>query len=191
MKKIEIISSLLGDVAIPLMGFLFWDWGFYFIALFFLFDLIFKTFFLRKRLSALEEMRGKNKFLLYSFLFSLFEVLMIHFIVIGAFPSMNIGDAFIDFLSYEELGIAQGVVLLPLLFLNEWMRIRNENKIAVSRTVRIQIIFNSQRVQVYRLILWLAMGLAVLFLSVNELVLIITFFLFFIAQPFLVFRNVN
>ena len=116
---------------------------------------------------------------------------MIHFIVIRAFPSMNIGHAFIDFLSYEELGIAQGVVLLPLLFLNEWMRIRNENKIAVPHTVRIQIMFNSQRVQVYRLILWLAMGLGVLFLSVNELTLIIAFFLFFIAQPFLVFRNVN
>ena len=116
---------------------------------------------------------------------------MIHFIVIGAFPSMNIGDAFIDFLSYQELGIAQGVVLLPLLFLNEWMRIRNENKIAVPHAVRIQIIFNSQRVQRYRLMLWLAMSLAVLFFQVNELVLIITFFLFFIAQPFLVFRNIN
>ena len=173
------------------MGFLFWDWGFYFIALFFLFDLIFKTFFLKKRLSALEEMRGRNKFLLYSFLFSLIEVLMIHFIVNGAFPSLNIGDTFIDFLSYEELGIAQGIVLLPLLFLNEWMRIRNENKIAVPHTIRIQIMFNSQRVQVYRLILWLAMGLGVLFLSINELTLIIAFFLFFIAQPFLVFRNVN
>ena len=191
MKKIEIISSLLGDFALPLVGFLFWDWGFYFIALFFLFDLIFKTFFLKKRLSPLEEMRGRNKFILYSFLFSFIEVLMIHFIVIRAFPSMNIGHAFIDFLSYEELGIAQGVVLLPLLFLNEWMRIRNENKIAVPHTVRIQIMFNSQRVQVYRLILWLAMGLGVLFLSVNELTLIIAFFLFFIAQPFLVFRNVN
>jgi hypothetical protein len=191
LKKIEIISSLLGDVALPLVGFLFWDWGFYFISLFFLFDLIFKTFFLKKRLSPLEEMRGRNKLLLYSFLFSFIEVLMIHFIVIGAFPSMNIGDAFIDFLSYQELGIAQGVVLLPLLFLNEWMRIRNENKIAVPHAVRIMIIYNSQRVQRYRLILWLAMSLAILFFQVNELVLIITFFLFFIAQPFLVFRNIN
>ena len=191
MKKIEIISSLLGDVALPLVGFLFWDWGFYFIALFFLFDLIFRTFFLKKRLSPLQEMRGRNKILFYSFLFSFIEVLMIHFIVIGAFPSMNVVDAFIDFLSYEELGIAQGVVLLPLLFLNEWMRIRNENKIAVPHATRIQFIFNSQWVQRCRLILWLAMGLAVLFLSVNELVLIIAFFLFFIAQPFLVFRNVN
>ena len=191
MKKIEIISALLGDVAFPLIGFLFWDWGFYFIALFFLFDLIFKTFFLKKRLSPLEEMRGKNKFLLYSFLFLFIEVIMIHFIVIGAFPSMNVGDAFIDFLAYEELGIAQGVVLLPLLFLNEWMRIRNENKIAVPHPLRIQIMSNSQRVQFYRLILWMAMGLAVLFFSVNEFLLIIAFFLFFIAQPFLVFRNVN
>ena len=116
---------------------------------------------------------------------------MIHFIVIGAFPSINIGDSFIEFLSYEELGVAQGIVLLPLLFLNEWMRIRNENKIGVPHVVRSQVIFNGQRVQRYRLILWLAMSLTVLFFPVNELLLIIAFFLFFIIQPFLVFRNIN
>ena len=191
MKKIEIISSLLGDVALPLIGFLFWDWGFYFIALFFLFDLIFRAFFLKKRLSPLVDMEGRNKILFYSFLFSFIEVLMIHFIAIRAFPSVHVGDAFVSFLSYEELGIAQGVVLLPLLFLNEWMRIRNENKIGVPHAVRIQIIFNSQKVQRYRMVLWLVMCLAVLFFPANELVLIGSFFLFFIAQPFLVFRNIN
>ena len=116
MKKIEIISALLGDVALPLVGFLFWDWGFYFIVLFFLFDLIFKAFFLKKRLVILEEIKGRNRILFYAFLFSFVEVAVIHLIVIGAFPNMRIVDSLIDFLSYKELGIAQGVVLIPLLF---------------------------------------------------------------------------
>ncbi len=191
MKKIEIISALLGDVALPLLGFLFWDWGFYFIVLFFLFDLIFKTFFLKKRLVILEEIKGRNRILFYAFLFLFVEVAVIHLIVIGAFPNMRIVDSLIDFLSYKELGIAQGVVLIPLLFLNEWMKIRNENKLGVPHPVRVKIILNGQQVQRYRLILWISVSLMVLFFPVRELLLIIIFFLFLVVQPFLVFRNIN
>ena len=191
MKKIEIISALLGDVALPLVGFLFWDWGFYFIVLFFLFDLIFKAFFLKKRLVILEEIKGRNRILFYAFLFSFVEVAVIHLIVIGAFPNMRIVDSLIDFLSYKELGIAQGVVLIPLLFLNEWMKIRNENKLGVPHPVRVKIILNGQQVQRYRLILWISVSLMVLFFPVRELLLIIIFFLFLVVQPFLVFRNIN
>tara|TARA_B100001287_G_C22629336_1_gene504246 strand:- start:412 stop:987 length:576 start_codon:yes stop_codon:yes gene_type:complete len=191
LKKIEIISALLGDVALPLLGFLFWDWGFYFIVLFFLFDLIFKTFFLKKRLVILEEIKGRNRILFYAFLFLFVEVAVIHLIVIGAFPNMRIVDSLIDFLSYKELGIAQGVVLIPLLFLNEWMKIRNENKLGVPHPVRVKIILNGQQVQRYRLILWISVSLMVLFFPVRELLLIIIFFLFLVVQPFLVFRNIN
>jgi len=176
---------------LPLLGFLFWDWGFYFIVLFFLFDLIFKTFFLKKRLVILEEIKGRNRILFYAFLFLFVEVAVIHLIVIGAFPNMRIVDSLIDFLSYKELGIAQGVVLIPLLFLNEWMKIRNENKLGVPHPVRVKIILNGQQVQRYRLILWISVSLMVLFFPVRELLLIIIFFLFLVVQPFLVFRNIN
>ena len=191
MKKIEITSALLGDVALPLAGFLFWDWGFYFIALFFLFDLLFRTIFLKKRLTQLNELRGRNRILLKGFLFSFFEVVLIHCIVISTFSTINIGDSFMDFLTYKDMGIQQGIVLLPLLLFSELMKIRNENKMGVPHVVRSQIIINSQNVQRYRIVLWIVVYLFVLFLPVNELALIIVFFLFFIAQPFLVFRNIK
>ena len=191
MKKVELISALLGDVALPLAGFLFWDWGFYFIALFFLFDLLFRTLFLKKRLTPLVKLQKRNRVLFKGFLFAFLEVVLVHCIVIGTFSQIDIGASFIEFLTYEDMGIAQGIFLLPLLLFNELMKIRNENKIGVPYMVRSQIILNSQYVQVLRIIMWIVLYLLVLFFPINELVLIIVFFLFFTAQPFLVFRNIN
>ncbi len=189
MRKIEIISALLGDVALPLLGFIFWDWGFYFIALFFLFDLLFKTLFIRKRLSVLLDFPKRNKFLFKSFLFPFFELILIHCIVLVAFPGIQIGGAFIDFLTYEDLGIQQGIVLIPLLFLNEIMKIRNEKKMGTPASVRTSVLLNMQKVQFYRLIFWVFLYFLVLFLIVDEVILISAFFILLSVQPFLVFRK--
>ena len=191
MKKIEIISALLGDVALPLVGFLFWDWGFYFIALFFLFDLLFRTLFLKRRLIPLNELKNRNRILFKGLLYSFIEILLIHCIVISVFVHLNIGDSFLAFLTYEELGIPQGAVLLPLLFLNEFMKIRNENKIGVPHPVRAQVILNSQNLQQFRLLLWVVLYLWSLFFYIDEIILITAFFVFFIVQPFLIFRNIK
>ena len=191
MKKIEIISALLGDVAIPLVGFLFWGWGFYFIALFFLFDLLFRTLFLKKRVSTLPDFSQRNKFLFKGFLYPFIEFVLIHCIVVVSFSSLSIGDAFIDFLTYEDLGIQQGIVIIPLLFLNEVMKIRNEKKMGIPASVRTQILLNSQKVQVYRTVFWVILYLLVLFLNIPESILIIAFFIVLTVQPFVVFRNVN
>jgi len=190
-KKIEIISALLGDVAIPLVGFLFWGWGFYFIALFFLFDLLFRTLFLKKRVSTLPDFSQRNKFLFKGFLYPFIEFVLIHCIVVVSFASMSIGDAFVDFLTYEDLGIQQGIVIIPLLFLNEVMKIRNEKKMGIPASVRTQILLNSQKVQVYRTVFWVILYLLVLFLNIPESILIIAFFIVLTVQPFVVFRNVN
>lgn len=191
MKKIEIISALLGDVALPLAGFLFWDWGFYFISLFFLFDLFFRTLFLRRRLTSLNELKNRNRILFKGFLYSFIEVLLIHGIVLSVFIHLSIGDSFLAFLTYEEFGIPQGAVLLPLLLLNEFMKIRNEDKIGVPYPVRAQVIINTQNLQQYRLLLWVVLYLWSLFFYMNETILITAFFAFFIVQPFLIFRNIK
>jgi hypothetical protein len=190
-KKFEIISALLGDVALPLAGFLFWDWGFYFISLFFLFDLFFRTLFLRRRLTPLNELKNRNRILFRGFIYSFIEILLIHCIVISVFVHLKISDSFLAFIAYEELGIPQGAVLLPLLLLNEFMKIRNENKIGVPYPVRAQIILKTQNLQQYRLLLWVLLYLWSLFFYMNETILITAFFAFFIVQPFLIFRNIK
>lgn len=191
MKKIEIFSALLGDVALPLIGFLFWDWGFYFISLFFLFDLLFRTLFIKRRLKPIDKLKNRRAIIFKAFLFTFLEVILIHCIVVGAFPHTNIGDSFIYFLTYEEMGIAQGVVLLPLLLLNEVMKIRNENKMGIPYSVRAQVLSNNQDLQRYRILMWVLIYLLVLFFPVPEIFLIMAFFIFLTAQPFLVFRNIK
>ena len=191
MKKIEIFSALLGDVALPLIGFLFWDWGFYFISLFFLFDLLFRTLFIKRRLKPIDELKNRRAIIFKAFLFTFLEVILIHCIVVGAFPHTNIGDSFIYFLTYEEMGIAQGVVLLPLLLLNEVMKIRNENKMGIPYSIRAQVLSNNQDLQRYRILMWVLIYLLVLFFPIPEIFLIMAFFFFLTAQPFLVFRNIK
>ena len=78
MKKIEITSALFGDVALPIAGFLFWDWGFYFIALFFLFDISFRSIFLNKRVKLLPSMEIENRFVLKGVLLTVFEIFALH-----------------------------------------------------------------------------------------------------------------
>lgn len=191
MKKIEIFSALLGDVALPLIGFLFWDWGFYFISLFFLFDLLFRTLFIKRRLKPIDELKNRRAIIFKAFLFTFLEVILIHCIVVGAFPHTNIGDSFIYFLTYEEMGIAQGVVLLPILLLNEVMKIRNENKMGIPYSIRAQVLSNNQDLQRYRILMWVLIYLLVLFFPIPEIFLIMAFFIFLTAQPFLVFRNIK
>jgi len=63
MRKSDIISNLLGDILLPLMGFLFWGWGFYFILLFFLLDQLVRVAFLPLRLKKLQaKLNTVNRF---------------------------------------------------------------------------------------------------------------------------------
>ena len=191
MKKIEITSALIGDVALPLAGFFFWDWGFYFIALFFLFDISFRSVFLNKRVKLLPSMVFENRFVLKGVLLTVFEILALHILVILSISSIDFVSEFWSFLMYQEIGVAQGVVLLPLLILNEFMRIRNEQKMKVPQHVRFDIMINSQKIQLFRVLLWcLFMGLTML-IPFHETALVLIFIATLSIQPFWIYRNIS
>ncbi|MEJ6589113.1 MAG: hypothetical protein QNL43_04855 [Crocinitomicaceae bacterium] len=191
MKKIEITSALIGDVALPLAGFFFWDWGFYFIALFFLFDISFRSIFLNKRVKLLPSMVFENRFVLKGVLLTVFEILALHILVILSISSIDFVSEFWSFLTYQEIGVAQGVVLLPLLILNEFMRIRNEQKMKVPQHVRFDIMINSQKIQLFRVLLWcLFMGLTML-IPFHETALVLIFIATLSIQPFWIYRNIS
>ncbi|MDO7614240.1 MAG: hypothetical protein MUQ75_08360, partial [Crocinitomicaceae bacterium] len=151
----------------------------------------FRTLFIKRRLKPIDELKNRRAIIFKAFLFTFLEVILIHCIVVGAFPHTNIGDSFIYFLTYEEMGIAQGVVLLPLLLLNEVMKIRNENKMGIPYSIRAQVLSNNQDLQRYRILMWVLIYLLVLFFPIPEIFLIMAFFIFLTAQPFLVFRNIK
>lgn len=191
MKKIEIIGALFGDAALPLLGFLFWDWGFYFIVLFFVFDILIRSFFLMKRVKNLPSMNINHRFALFGISMTFLELCLLHLLVFLTLTPIGFFKELCAFLSYEELGIAQGVVLIPLLIFNELFRIRNEQKAKVPQNVRFEILKSSQYFQFGRLILWCIVIVGSCFLDIKESVLVAVLIATLCVQPFYVFRNIS
>jgi len=145
-KRIERISSLLGDVALPLFGYFFWNWDFYFILLFFMLDQISRVIFLPQRLKLTEiSKKDKNKIFLRQLVLLLIELLVIHSAVFLHQNKINFGKEFVSFLSYEDMGIAQGIILVPIIIASEWMRIKNELKMGIVGAKQLQIMNLNKR----------------------------------------------
>lgn len=132
MNRIEKISILIGDVALPLMGYFFWDWNLYFILLFFMLDQLARVVFLhwRMKLTELSAIEKRNQILKAVFLF-LSEVIIIHIVIFFQNPSIHFLEEFSRFFHYKDMGVEQGYLLFPLVFFGEWMRINNELKLNI------------------------------------------------------------
>jgi hypothetical protein len=191
LKRIEIIGALFGDAALPLLGFLFWDWGFYFIVLFFVFDNVIRSIFLNKRVKNLPSMNVNRHFALKGISITFLELCLLHLLVFLTLAPIEFFQEIWAFLSYEELGIAQGVLLIPLLVFNELFRIRNEMKANVPQNVRFEILKSSQYFQFGRLILWCIFIVGASFLDIKESVLVVVLIATLCVQPFYVFRNIS
>ena len=191
MKKIEIISAILGDAVLPLVGFLFWDWGFYFIILFFLFDLVIRTLFLNKRIGLLPSIILPKAFLLKGIGLVVLEVVILHLLVYLSLNFISFPTEIWGFLSYEELGFAQGIILLPLLFLNEIIRIRNEKKLGTSQNVRFEILWNYQLSGLFRILFWSFLLILTFLFSISETTLVSILILTLCIQPFWIYRNIS
>ena len=191
MKKIEITSAILGDAVLPLVGFLFWDWGFYFIILFFLFDLVIRTLFLNKRIGLLPSIILPKAFLLKGIGLVVLEVVILHLLVYLSLNFISFPTEIWGFLSYEELGFAQGIILLPLLFLNEIIRIRNEKKLGTSQNVRFEILWNYQRSGLFRILFWSFLLILTFLFSISDTTLVSILILTLSIQPFWIYRNIS
>ncbi len=121
MKKAQLISEILGDFLLPLLGFLFWDWDLYFILLFIIFDLSIRLIFTFFR----PESR-KIALLLRPVLFYLTFLIISHFYIVLTEPTWRFATAFSAFFWYEDFFIPQGFILIPLLIYTERSRQRME-----------------------------------------------------------------
>lgn len=124
LKQSAIFQTVL-EAALPLAGYFYWHWDTSFILLFYLLDWI---LFL-----AINSVKAKKRFA-YSGLVTekkhAFRTLLLGsvFLFVTCFivilnmqllqPTFHFTDRVIAFLMYEDIGIAQGYVLLPLLLLN-------------------------------------------------------------------------
>ena len=117
MQNRAIYIQLVGDAIIPLLGFFLWDWSLYFILLFYLIDLLAsEVVILFKAKKAQGTYTGKKQpFQVYSWSLFVLNVLAIHSGIFMMHPEIDFQKEFIDFIMYEEMGIPQGFVLIPLI----------------------------------------------------------------------------
>jgi len=114
-----IYSVLLGDAVIPLAGFFFWDWSLYFILLFYLIDLASNEVFLHFKARKIWEYQqeGKRNWLLSgigSGLLAIAVICAVHGALFFIEPGIRFGKESYAFWTYEELGVQQGYLLVPL-----------------------------------------------------------------------------
>lgn len=128
--KIRVVQLLL-EAAIPVLGYLVWEWNLYFILLFYFLDL-FADFVITnlKSKKILDAQGGRQsdwiKWSFITLLTLLISIAMIHLAVFSRQPNINFINEAIAFWEYEELGLAQGFVLLPLVFLAAFQQYKME-----------------------------------------------------------------
>jgi len=121
------------EASIPLLGFFFWEWSLYFILLFYFLDLIAAEIIMhmksrkiakyRNTVQAVKEWRLRG---LFSGVVLLIGVTIIH----GAMLFIQYGIQFwneaIAFWNYEEMGIKQGYLFVPLILLLSYQQYKIE-----------------------------------------------------------------
>jgi len=129
-KKLKYIQILFEGL-IPLLGYFLWDWSLYFILLFYLMDLIVDEVFANlksKHIIKAQSLPVKKGILngVVGFTLLIVIILGIHLTM----PSIQSNIVFIDeiilFWTYEELGIQQGLLLVPLVVFGAYQKYKLE-----------------------------------------------------------------
>jgi hypothetical protein len=113
------IIQILAELLIPILGYFFWSWSFYFISLFFILDycvqlgvVIAKDRKIRYY-NSIQELPVNNYLLLMlSYVLIIVLLLILNYLIV---PTLSFKNETYQFLMYKELGIPQGVILLPLI----------------------------------------------------------------------------
>ena len=135
MKLNPKVIQILGDGILPLLGFFYWDWSLYFILLFYFLDLITKEVLLHLKTNKVKIAQHHNessfnkKWWLkgsLSFFILVLSIVLIHIIIHIIHPNFSASKEVIAFLTYTEMGIPQGIILIPLIVLMGYVQFKNE-----------------------------------------------------------------
>jgi hypothetical protein len=188
-KQAEKINALLGDVAFPLMGYFFLNWNLYFILLYFILDQVARTIFLpwRLKLTQLKQLE-KIKMIAQSSILLFSELFLIHLFLKVLIPDIHFQKEISNFIHYSDMGIEQGYILLPLLILGEWLRMKQDLKTGIVGSKQLNNLVKNRHLSFFR-ISFFSFFLGVQFLiSLKETMMIFVFFLFISVLVFYPFK---
>lgn len=119
------------DLIIPLLGYFIWNWSLFFIVLFLLLDFVVFTI-----LSFLKDQKVQRfKTQSYQFPMQQLGITLGLFLITLAVMNQgfiwhssgfNIAQETLDFLATKEMGIPQGILLLPLIALGSYMQFKTQ-----------------------------------------------------------------
>lgn len=123
--------QLFSDALIPILGFFLWDWSLYFILLFYFIDFITDEVILHLKSKKIIQSQNVSNSIwwkhgIVSFTVLTLLLLIIHFAMLFIDDGINFWTEAVAFWNYEELGIKQGVLFIPLVFLVGYMQFRME-----------------------------------------------------------------
>lgn len=130
MNRLNLFTAI-GEAAIPLMGLLFFDWGIYFILLFYFIDLIAAEVFSYIKVKKTIQFQKMNfpfsaryGRLIFNSLLVLLIIISSHVAVYYIVPEIGFISELIEFIQYEEAGIPipQGYILIPLVVLGNFQQ---------------------------------------------------------------------
>ena len=131
--KRALLFQTLVEGLIPVLGYFYWNWDASFILLFFLIDwILFWTLSLlkaRKRIQFSGNNSEKQlavKHLSIAFLCILSTSLAVFYVLPNIHSTFNWTERIWAFLSYSDMGIQQGIILIPLMVLSGYMAYRQQ-----------------------------------------------------------------
>ena len=140
-KRTTFFIQLIGELVIPLVGYFFWDWSLLFILLFYLIENLFFSYFrietireIKKTILKTEQKREFQE-LVKSFSLWLIECVLVHLFIMLIYPNQSFTSEWINFFMYQDLGIPQGIVLIPLLYFTSKMK-KKQDVILTIRNVK-------------------------------------------------------
>ena len=126
-------APVIGNFIIMILAYHFLDWSIYFLFFYYLFDILFFDFFHWKKNQKINKILNNinpqsRLFNLFKVLFftCIIELLILIFLLKVSYVDQSFYNEFVSFWTYTEFGIQQGYVLLPILFLGSYLRIRQD-----------------------------------------------------------------
>jgi len=114
------IFQVLSEALLPILGYFYWSWSFYDLLLFYLLDLIVASVFTFVKIKKVEVVQLQKSSLIgfiSILLLSYVSIIVLALLLIPTIlPAFDVVKDTTRFLRLEDMGLPQGVFLLPLVF---------------------------------------------------------------------------
>lgn len=124
MQERQLYLQILSNLLIPVLGFWLWNWNLYFILLFYVLDIVSSEVVVYLKSKKVKE-AGKqeaikspvNTYKIISGLFLAATIAVIQLGIVLLHPEIVLRKEIWEFLTYKEMGIQQGFLLIPLMIM--------------------------------------------------------------------------